>query len=182
MFSALAQNQHDLKSKVNLFVALSPVTNISHTTSGFLKDLSNKVDKFQWWADFLGIHEIFGADWVLVSKIFCLRFSDFCNSDFYQAMQTRDYELKDPNSVSYFDRLIANSASYKQFIHYGQIIDRDRFQEYDYKNEDKKLNLLHHGSNNIPEIRVEDIQDVPILLLGGTQDDIATKEDVERLA
>jgi hypothetical protein len=36
MFAALAENFGDMKSKINLFVALCPITNLGQATNGFL--------------------------------------------------------------------------------------------------------------------------------------------------
>jgi len=80
MFTALATNQDYFKDKVPLFVALGPVTKISHTEAAV----------FKWSADFyseladacylFGIHELLGANWLTTtaSTLFCSNISIFC--------------------------------------------------------------------------------------------------------
>lgn len=72
------------------------------------------------------------------------------------------------------DQLNQNGASRKQLIHYGQIGKNRRFQQYDYGNvTNKKL----YGSMKPPEIKVQNIRKVPIVLYTGTSDIISTLED-----
>lgn len=62
------------------------------------------------------------------------------------------------------------SSSIKQFVHYGQLVQRKGFQKYDHG----------HGSNKIPEdYKLSNII-CPLVLHQGDQDKIIKSVDVER--
>lgn len=63
MFTALATNQDYFKDKVPLFVALGPVTKISHTGSEIFQLLSHDYTGLADTCSVLGIHELLGANW-----------------------------------------------------------------------------------------------------------------------
>ena len=44
MFSALAQNHGDLKSKINLFVAFAPAVRLDNVSEPYLKLIANDID------------------------------------------------------------------------------------------------------------------------------------------
>lgn len=78
MFSAISMNQDFWLERLNLWVALAPVTKLDHTKS----ELFLFVDKFEKLiedtADLLGIWEIFGPPANEASKIFCGVIPDIC--------------------------------------------------------------------------------------------------------
>ena len=55
MFSALAENSGDLRDKIDLFIAMSPVVTLSNTQNGFLNEMKEDIDQLSWLFDFLGI-------------------------------------------------------------------------------------------------------------------------------
>jgi hypothetical protein len=65
MFSALSEKHgSNLSSKINLFIAMAPITNIHETKSNFLKDMmKGNVNSFFNAAKALGITEIKGPMW-----------------------------------------------------------------------------------------------------------------------
>jgi hypothetical protein len=67
MFSALSENHGDMKDKINLFIALSPVVYLKNTKNSFLRELANDIDSLAWWFDNLGINSLFGPEWSIIS-------------------------------------------------------------------------------------------------------------------
>ena len=63
LFSALSNDHGNLKEKINLFIALSPVVFLSHTLNSTMRDLSGDIDGLVWLFDYLGIFELFGPEW-----------------------------------------------------------------------------------------------------------------------
>ena len=63
MFTALAENYGDLRSKINLFVALAPVVRIDNAYNDMDTSLAESIDRAQYWLASLGIDEIFGPGW-----------------------------------------------------------------------------------------------------------------------
>jgi hypothetical protein len=60
MFSALAKNHGDLRNKIDLFVALAPVTNLGATNNVFLKAMANVESISRSTLNSLGVADIFG--------------------------------------------------------------------------------------------------------------------------
>jgi hypothetical protein len=76
MFAALAEGYGDLKDKINLFVALCPITNLGYTTNKGMVKYSNpssynKIVKVL--AD-MSINEFYGPEWKYASGALCLEF------------------------------------------------------------------------------------------------------------
>ena len=81
MFSALSEDTAGYFSdKVPLFVALGPVTKISHTQAGIFQFASNFYTELADTCSVLGIHELLGANWFTsgVSQLFCSNIPSFC--------------------------------------------------------------------------------------------------------
>ena len=70
------------EKKISVFVALGPVTKVSHTTStvfNLAKDMYVPIDHF---ASTFGIHELLGKTWLTdkATKLFCNAIPDFCRA------------------------------------------------------------------------------------------------------
>lgn len=72
---------------------------------------------------------------------------------------------------------VPNSASTKQFIHYGQLVQSDRFQNYDYG---LKLNFRIYGQRTPREYRLGNTR-VPVAIFYADNDKLVAAEDVQRL-
>jgi hypothetical protein len=63
MFSALSEGHGNLKDKINIFVALCPITNLYHASAGFM-DWSHKYyGSLKNTLSMFSIHEIKGPKW-----------------------------------------------------------------------------------------------------------------------
>lgn len=76
MFTALAENFGNMREKINLFVALCPITNLAYSTDGMMQkaatsagysSLANTLSTF-------GIHELMGPRWAYLEASLCLVF------------------------------------------------------------------------------------------------------------
>ena len=79
MFAALVRNHGNLREKLNLFVALAPVTRISNISEGMMRSLADNIGTLQWVLEFLNVDTILGpgTDWV--ERELCPYFPDrFC--------------------------------------------------------------------------------------------------------
>lgn len=61
MFTALAENDDDLQSKISVFIALAPVTRMDHTTNSFFLDASKDIDSLTYWGRIFHINELIGG-------------------------------------------------------------------------------------------------------------------------
>lgn len=70
------------EKKISVFVALGPVTKVSHTSSTIFKlakDMYVPIDHF---ASTFGIHELLGSNWLTdrATKLFCNSVPTFCRA------------------------------------------------------------------------------------------------------
>lgn len=69
-------------------------------------------------------------------------------------------------------------ASYKQFFHFGQLIENHRFSKFDYG---KVKNIQRYGGTTAPDYSLEKCT-VPVALFYSDQDRLAEADNVQRLA
>lgn len=76
MFAALAEGYGDLQKKINLFVALCPITNLGHSSNSFMVGASSSIgyDSLAGTLWSFSIHELIGPKWKYISGAFCLAF------------------------------------------------------------------------------------------------------------
>ena len=81
MLAALAEGQHELHAKVNLFIALGPILELRNTQTAVFQSLigGDGIDQLQWWLDYYNIHEMYGPAWDAESSGFCFFQKDFCD-------------------------------------------------------------------------------------------------------
>jgi len=63
MFTALAENFGDLNNKLNLFVALAPVTYLQDSTDAMMRYASDLFNPLSTTLEELEINELFGSNW-----------------------------------------------------------------------------------------------------------------------
>ncbi|XP_053685954.1 lipase 3-like [Sabethes cyaneus] len=73
---------------------------------------------------------------------------------------------------------ILTGISTKQLIHYGQLMDSGKFQQFDYKNIIQ--NMQHYKQTNVPEYNLSRI-DVPFTLFYGNKDFFTSRQDMKKL-
>lgn len=72
MFSALAEGHGDLKNKINLFVALCPITNLAHASADFMRWGRNYYEKLASTLNYGNIYQIEGPNMQFAKQIICL--------------------------------------------------------------------------------------------------------------
>ena len=118
MFSALSFNHSDIRDKISVFIALSPVMFLDHTEYLAMQTLLKELDSITWWLDALNIHEFFSPDWYVAQNTFCSFKFDFCKS-LNEMTQNRRYWGFDSFEVPIEDQKLQNPASVKQFVHFA---------------------------------------------------------------
>jgi hypothetical protein len=78
MFYAITANQDYWKSKVNLFVALAPITRLDHATNGLLTFFAGAVSLVGNALTFFHIYEVLGAGASKLTKGLCGIIPQFC--------------------------------------------------------------------------------------------------------
>lgn len=136
MFTALAENIDDMTSKINIFIALAPITYIGGSHNELFKSVSVSLP-YIW--DFLGslnINEVFGPDWEqnIHKNQICSWFPEMCLLVVPSGVPGNEFE-------NMFWRRVANARQYqpgsvKMLIHLGEIRVSNEFKQFDYGSDD----------------------------------------------
>ena len=78
MFTALSEGFGDLDQKVNLFVALAPITRLGGATNQFFTTLGATFPYLLEILHTFGVYEFFGPTWEANEAKICMIFSEFC--------------------------------------------------------------------------------------------------------
>jgi len=91
---------------------------------------------------------------------------------------TIDYDLLNGDAM---ERYLAkrDGTSLKNMEHMGQLLVSGKFQRYDFGS--AEANLEAYGQETPPLIPIENIKDVPIAMLVGKRDTLATWKDAEHV-
>lgn len=175
MFTAMTQGFGDMKDKINLFIALAPITTLGDAKDKFIHSLSQSIPIVKSLLEMLGVYEFFGEDWDASAGSFCTVFRDLCDNMAIQnvAINERTNEL-----IARISNMRKQpSASVKSIIHFSEIRVNDKFAQYDYL--DEALNLQAYGQKTPPLIDLTKVKGVPISMFVGKLDDLATPEDAK---
>jgi hypothetical protein len=78
MFYAISKNQDYWEERLNIFVALAPVTRIDHCKSKVMKFVSNFMEIIFSIFNFFGIYHILGDKFNMITKFACGIDPEFC--------------------------------------------------------------------------------------------------------
>lgn len=177
MFSALSENSAYFADKVPLFVALGPVTQISHTQAGIFKFAADFYDELSTTCSVLGIHELLGANWFTsgVSTLFCSNIPIFCEL-IAELFVNKHPELDDNDRFAVYMGHEPNGSSVKSLLHYAQNMKEDRFQIFADDYSDPFAGDKKRHTDLIP---LENISTVPVAIFAGIEDILADTTDAE---
>ena len=119
MFSALSEDSSVFEGKVPIFIALGPVTKISHTEAALFQWLSHFYDLFADTCEVLGIHEFLGQNWVTsgLSSLFCTNIPEFCLL-LSELFITKNPDLDDADRFAVYMGHEPNGSSVESILHY----------------------------------------------------------------
>ena len=134
------------QKRFNLFVALAPPTRISNTKSYGLHEITKELDIIEEiLVEDLGLYNMFPPNFLentLAAK--------FCEIELKICKGILELFLDADTSIDNMDRiksLVTHSPSgtgYRNLLHYGQIINSERFQRYDFGTQE---NLKRYGTS-----------------------------------
>ena len=180
MFTALANNYGDLNEKINLFVALAPITHLFGSHFAFFNNIYKSVPSIRSLLYSFSIFELYGPQWNNVSGPICKIFDDLCDNSSLVNVPYNDYNNEVTARIQ--NKRMQSGTSVKQVLHYAEIFGSNVFREFDYGK--KKVNTAHYGKEYAkvpPLIDLTNIQkhDVPIAMFVGKQDALATPTDAQ---
>ena len=173
MFTGLATNQDYFKDKVPLFVALGPVTKISHTGSEIFSFASDFYTELSSTCSVLGIHQMLGNNWFTSTacSLFCRDLTALCKL-IEGLFVSKNPKLDDSDRFAVYMGHEPNGASVKAILHYAQNLKEDRFQVF----ADNYDDII--GRERQTELfELSNITDVPVAMFTGSEDPLADITD-----
>ena len=166
MFYALAKDEPTYADKMSLFVALAPVTKISHNKDPLLNFIVTFYNEVADIASVLGVHQLLSRSWLTSTacKVVCTPLPEFCEllSKFFVSNET---DLDDDDRFAVYMGHEPNGASVKAMLHYAQNMREDRFQEFS----DDYTDFFNRKEKRTTDlIPLESISQVPIAIYTGT--------------
>lgn len=179
LFAALTSNLSFFQKHIKLFVALAPVTRINNMSSGILKILqASQIDKL---LTSVKLNEVFPDDkdagefnafinkhWPKLSNLGLSLMSDNNSAEFNSKEQLGLYMTHFPSGTSW-----------KSLNHFNQILSAKSFIKYDYQPE---ANMHIYKQIKPTEYDLSVINNFPIMLISGEEDQLACTEDVKWLS
>ena len=180
LFSALCQNCEYFANRIKLFIALAPIARLNNMSSFLLLTLEKlKIVKT---CNKLGICEMFPSgdnesnfDFVNIFNKYFMPMNNFTLSFI------TDNNSKDTNDQEYMElykKFFPSGCSLNCLSHFAHIINKKKFCYFDYG---KIPNYKIYGSVEPPEYDLSKIKNIPIILICGEEDKLATPPDVEWL-
>ena len=178
MFSSLVQKLDFYQQNIKLFVALAPVARLSNLASTLLSILSKmsahkimkKAKVYEMCPSTKGTQKLMNFMEKHANRL----------TNFFLGLisDSNSKDCNDQNSLAVYLNHYPCGCSLKCLMHYVQIIKAKNFVYYDYK---KEANFHIYHQRNPPEYNLSIIKDIPIILIGGEKDKLASPNDVRWL-
>ena len=79
MFSSLSHSPHQLRDKIDIFIALAPIVNLHNSVDGMIDQVASQWRFWQSQARILKIYELYDPKVDKNLKTFCGLFKKFCD-------------------------------------------------------------------------------------------------------
>jgi pimeloyl-ACP methyl ester carboxylesterase len=172
MFTALTYNFGNIRSKVNLFVALAPITNVGHTTYSAIQTFAKYEKALLTPLRTMYLFEVSGRFEDIAGGALCYIVP--CSLLNFLAPS----KYNNPDYEAIYGGRASSGASFKQLQHYAQIVEKKEFAQFDYE---ATKNKEMYGQYSPPLIDLTKIQGVPIALYVGLQDPLGDPTDARNL-
>ena len=148
MFYAISDNQEFWKERLNLWVALAPVTKLDHCKSLLMQELSKFESLVESTLNFLHVYDLLGGPASAGTKIACGTFPWICQ--FGEGfLITQNPTLDDPERFQVYMGHFPAGASTQSLMHYAQMLKSKTWKLYDWG---KKTNNEKYGQDTPPEV------------------------------
>lgn len=174
MFYALAKNEDYYNDRINLFVAMAPVMRLGNVENDGLKGVANSRQIVIGGLKKLGLYALMTPNWHKMGSMACGLLPATCHLADKMMATGGGSKYNDNDEEKSFSSKFPQAASWKQVMHYTQLVTGKQFREFDYGS---AKNMQKYGSNKPPVIDVENLSKVPIAMYVGKQDDLATTTD-----
>ncbi|XP_045025546.1 gastric triacylglycerol lipase isoform X3 [Daphnia magna] len=177
-----AVKHQDLNSKIDIVIALAPLSTFAHAAIEVLRVFAPWVDYLKRALDFMGVYGWFDTDGLgdQIFKSFCEQTrtqAQFCIDYFYNIFVGPSKNL-DPDMIPLFNANLMRGTSVKVIAQFAQNYNAGNvFQAYDFG---RRGNLLRYGSVKPLEYDLAKIT-APVYVFSGGSDHLVTPLDVDWL-
>ena len=179
MFLGASLNPEYFTSKINLFVALAPVSTTANISNKYIVEAANKLNIIEA-AVVYGLHYY---NWFAPMPMADGAIDVVCGivPDACKAVGKHFLHNEGVDNAERFDVFMSNEPSgqsWRTFAYYGQMINSGKFNRYDYG---AIKNRKVYGQSEVPLVPIEDYN-IPTVLLSGSLDGLSTPADVAWLS
>jgi len=177
MFYGLSELQSYYASKVNLFVALGPVTKITGD-SGYMYEIAQNYDEIDDWAKMYNYYEVMPRNWRWAPfwREYCTAFTAVCEAIEYEFISHNPL-ADDPDRFKVYIDHEPNGTSMQSVLMFAQNMGMNRFQKWcPYYNCPLCIGDAHRTSDLIP---LQNDKNVPVALIVAKDDTVATPVDAQ---
>jgi pimeloyl-ACP methyl ester carboxylesterase len=133
-FIGMSMMPEYFQQKINLFVALAPPTRISNSQSTLMRLIAKDVNLIEHvLVDVVGLYNMFPHNMLIddLAGEFCSLMTPICAA-FLELFADLDASVDNLDRMKTYLSNVPAGASYRNFVHYAQIMNSDRFQRYDW--------------------------------------------------
>ncbi|KAG8201347.1 hypothetical protein JTE90_016824 [Oedothorax gibbosus] len=175
---AMLSQKPEYNQKINIFIALAPVTTVGHMTSAirYLAPFTKDIDFL---FKILGVSEFLPNNALMkfLSELVCNTKAKFICEDAIFLLCGTDYSQLNQTRLEVYVAHTPAGASTQSIIHYAQMVNSKKFLKYDFG---KKENLKRYNQTTPPEYHVQNIT-TKVALFWSKNDQLADPQDVELL-
>jgi len=160
---------------VSIFIALGPVTKISHTESALLQIADDFYGELVHLSELFGIHSLLKSNFLTdaATDIFCKHIPSFCEA-LGRLIINSDPTLDDNDRFAVYMAHEPNGTSLQSILLYAQNMKENRFQIWDAD----FMDYFHRDKKRITDlIPIETINQVPVAMFTGIEDKLADLTD-----
>ncbi|TMW47663.1 hypothetical protein DOY81_007253 [Sarcophaga bullata] len=172
-FWVLCSMQPNYNEKINIMLALAPVAYMKHIKTPLISYLREFVKASEG-----RIFEFLPRTELMFQMCFTSRLSESMCVEIYKQMLGNDGEQTNATMYPVMIGHVPAGCNFKQFVHYLQLQQNDRFCQYDYGPQE---NMLRYNHTIPPDYPLDKVT-VPVGLFYCLNDNLSRDLDVKRLA
>ena len=125
------------KGKLNLFVSLGPASRMTNLKNEQLKTIAKYISFVKLFVvDILGIYNFFGPNWIeeVIEATICKAIPELF--DILLTGFDKNVTMDSRERINSYISHMPSGAGYRNFLHFAQLTQTDKFVRYDYGNSD----------------------------------------------
>ena len=179
MFLGASLNPEYFTKRINLFIALAPVSTTANISNKAIVEAAKHINLLE----FAIVHELKYYNWFAPMPVADGAIDMICSilPDACKAVGSHIHNKDGVDNPARFDVFMSNEPSgqsYRTFVYYAQMINNKKFTRYDYG---PIKNQKVYGQREVPLVPIENYN-VPTVLMSGDLDGLATPADVAWLS